>query len=51
MKNIQESLTKIVTEQHNLCLSLMSFTNAFIEVHKNEHPSIEEFHLSLPSLQ
>ena len=48
---MQSTLTKMVLEQHNVCLSLMALTNAYIEVHKKEHPNVEQFHLSLPSSQ
>ena len=53
LKNIQQNqvrmmdaLSKMTVEQHNICTSLMSLTNAYIEVHKGEHPSVENFHLS-----
>ena len=53
LKNIQqtqekmlETLSKVANAQQNIYTSLISLTNAYIEVHKKEHPSVENFHLS-----
>ena len=48
---LMEALSKMAFEQHNICTSLISLTNAYIEVHKGEHPSVENFHLSQSASQ
>ena len=43
---MRDALVKIAAETHDICVSLMSLTNAYVEVHKHEHPNVENFHLS-----
>lgn len=43
---IQDALVKMGGDVRDLCLAVMSLTNAYVEVHKKDHPAVANFHLS-----
>ena len=51
VSGIQQSAAQMAVNQNDLCVTMISLANAYIEVHKKEHPEVEKFHLSQRSSQ
>ena len=42
---LQQTVAQMSAVHHTMCVALVSLTNAFIEVNKEAHPNVENFHL------